>query len=33
MDLQYSLLLCGVYKERFFLLQGAREGEALQKSG
>ncbi|MCZ7932546.1 hypothetical protein O9X90_09505 [Agrobacterium leguminum] len=32
LDLQYSLQFCGVYKERFFLLQGAREGEAQQKS-
>lgn len=32
LDLQPSLLLCGVYKERFFLLQGARQGEAQQKS-
>jgi hypothetical protein len=32
LDLQPSLLLCGVYKERFFLLQGAREGEAQQKA-
>jgi hypothetical protein len=32
LDLQYSLQFCGVYKERFFLLQGAREGEALQKA-
>lgn len=32
LDLQYLLQFCGVYKERFFLLQGAREGEAQQKS-